>query len=836
MNLRTQLEGNSFSELVMRNTDDTDTLKADAFGTADCKFQLASLAGTAAGYAASGSTVADDQATDCNEQALLLRKPDGTLAYRTTNTVDPSGINGQAVYNGSSGTDRVIAGNDNDTVYGNDGDDVLDGYFGDDVTVGGAGDDRVTDAGGADVLKGGPGDDALDGGAGNDIVNGGDGKDVVDGGQNDNETFAGEGDDFIVAGAGADTVFGDGGDDWIQGGAGQDLLQGDHGAPFFDDPAENRPGNDVFVGQVGENDYDGEGGDDIMAQNAAIDRNAGAGGFDWAIHQYDTVGADDDMEINNNLGPLPIQVVTNRDRWQEVEANSGSAFDDVIKGTNDIPSQLGGAGFTGCDVIDQEGVDRIKGLGALLPALSGDLAPVVARSAAGRCPLTGPIWGDGNVLLGGGGSDTITGRGGDDVIDGDRALQVRISVRTDPADPATEIGSTDLLEHPYLAGSTKTLEKAIFDGTVSPRQLVAVREIVAPVTTGTDTAVFTGPRSNYTISAANGVLAVTQTGTNIVGQRVSDGTDTLRNIERLQFSDQTLTVAVPGRPTIGTARAGNGSVTVTWTAPAATPGVTRTGYEIDVLSAGAVVRSVTGIASTSTSRSITLTSGTTYTFRVRATSLFGAGEWSAETAPVTVTGSPTAPTNLVASRGRASAILSWTPGQSGGSTITGYQVDVRTGTTVVRTVAVADGTAESAEITGLTNGTTYTFVVRAVTTAGNSPNSLPSNAVTPSAPPGAPVMQSSVQGAAGGALTLTARWTAPTSTGGAAITTYRVTAVRVGTDGVTPTGSTTTMTVTGTARQAVFTLPNALYRFRASAVNVAGEGAVSALTVAARPR
>ena len=35
MNLRTQLEGNSFSELIMRNTDGTNTLKADAFATAD---------------------------------------------------------------------------------------------------------------------------------------------------------------------------------------------------------------------------------------------------------------------------------------------------------------------------------------------------------------------------------------------------------------------------------------------------------------------------------------------------------------------------------------------------------------------------------------------------------------------------------------------------------------------------------------------------------------------------------------------------------------------------------------------------------------------------------
>ncbi len=47
MNLRAQLEGNSFAELMMRNTEGTNTLKADPFATADCKFQMANLAGTA---------------------------------------------------------------------------------------------------------------------------------------------------------------------------------------------------------------------------------------------------------------------------------------------------------------------------------------------------------------------------------------------------------------------------------------------------------------------------------------------------------------------------------------------------------------------------------------------------------------------------------------------------------------------------------------------------------------------------------------------------------------------------------------------------------------------
>src|SRR4029079_15492289 len=79
MNLRTQLESNSFSEMIQRNTDGTNTLKADAFATADCKFQLANLEGTPAGYVAHGFVVADDPATpDCDESLLLMRHPDGT--------------------------------------------------------------------------------------------------------------------------------------------------------------------------------------------------------------------------------------------------------------------------------------------------------------------------------------------------------------------------------------------------------------------------------------------------------------------------------------------------------------------------------------------------------------------------------------------------------------------------------------------------------------------------------------------------------------------------------------------------------------------------------------
>ena len=280
------------------------------------------------------------------------------------------------------------------------------------------------------MLKGGPGNDAMDAGPGDDIMMGADGADFMNGGANDNETFAGPGTDFVIMGQGADAVFGDGGSDWLEGGSGQDLIQGDHGAPFFDDPAQVAPGNEVMLGQVGENDYDAEGGDDLMAQNAAIDRNAGSAGFDWAFHQYNTAPADDDMEINNNLVGVPIQVVVNRDRWQEVEADSGSSFDDIIRGHEDAPNTLGGAGFAGCDVLDQagRGSHRRAERDHAAP-LTESAATVIANSAAGFCPVTGPVFGAGDILLGGAGNDSITGRGADDIIDGDRELTTRISLR-----------------------------------------------------------------------------------------------------------------------------------------------------------------------------------------------------------------------------------------------------------------------------------------------------------------------------------------------------------------------------------------------------------------------
>ena len=611
MNLRAQLEGNSFAELIMRNTD-AHTLKADSFATADCKFELAGLAGTADGFDRYGNRVADDPASECDEQALLIRMPDGTIQYRARNSVDAPGINGQSVFNGTARTDRVKAGNDNDTLWGNDGDDVLEGGAGNDVAIGGEGDDIITDAGGDDVPKGGPGNDAIDGGIGLDIVMGGTGKDFTNGGANINETFAGEGDDMVIAGDGEDAVFGDSGDDWQEGGNGPDLMQGDSGNLFFLDDS-NKPGHDVLAGQGGDDDYDMEGGDDIGVQGPGIEKNAGGSGYDWSIAGTPALGGDDqpvDADLNLPLTGLDVLTVGVRDRYNEVEALSGGRRDDTLRGDDAVPSTVGGDGFLGCDALDAAGVARIAGLDRVVTDLPTPVS-AVGNQTGRACDLQGFVWGEGNILLGGAGDDTIEGRGGNDIIDGDRYLHVRLSVRD--AD-GHEIRS---------AASMTELQGDVFAGRINPDDIVVVREILTSATPDVDTAVFSGTRAEYAVEPVAGGVLVSG----------PDGADILRNVEKLKFLDVTEDVIADEAFFGVSAFAGDGQATALFTIPAGVAGEPITGLTLEQNVNGDTT--LIDLPADATSFVATgLTNGLPVTFRLRVETASGPGEFSAASQPV----------------------------------------------------------------------------------------------------------------------------------------------------------------------------------------------------------
>lgn len=108
----------------------------------------------------------------------------------------------------------------------------------------------------------------------------------------------------------------------------------------------------------------------------------------------------------------------------------------------------------------------------------------------------------------------------------------------------------------------------------------------------------------------------------------------------------------------------------------------------------------------------------TYLLKLRFMDPTGAGP------TVTVPGAPTA---VTATAGNGQAAVTWTPPAStGGATVTGYTVTASTGQT-----AVVAGTATTATVTGLTNGTSVTFTVTATNSAGTGPASTASTPVTP---------------------------------------------------------------------------------------------------------
>jgi Fibronectin type III domain len=277
----------------------------------------------------------------------------------------------------------------------------------------------------------------------------------------------------------------------------------------------------------------------------------------------------------------------------------------------------------------------------------------------------------------------------------------------------------------------------------------------------------------------------------------------------------------PSSPTAVTAVAGNGSVAVSWTEAVAGL-VTRYDVTCSPACPGAGGLTVTGTPAAQSTTITGLVYGTSYAFTVTAGNAAGTSVASAVSNAVTFAAAPSAPTNAVAVAGNATASLTWSAPSSNGSAITGYTVACIPACPVAGGLSVA-GT--STTVTGLTNGTTYTFTVTATNGRGTSAPSAPSNAVTPAAVPGAPTSVTATAGSG----SATVRWTAPTDTGGSTITGYVVTPY-VGTVAQTPTrvGNVTSTTVSGLTNGTTYT-------FTVAATNALGTGPASSPSNAVKP-
>ena len=218
------------------------------------------------------------------------------------------------------------------------------------------------------------------------------------------------------------------------------------------------------------------------------------------------------------------------------------------------------------------------------------------------------------------------------------------------------------------------------------------------------------------------------------GSSVALGTDSVwvgapePNVSRPGFVDVYQVANAPGAPTAAAAVAGDGQATVSWTAPTSDGGSAITSYTATASPGGATCTA----AAPATSCTVTgLDNGTSYTFSVTATNAAGPSSASLASGAVTPTGPPGAPTGATAIAGNGQATVSWTaPASDGGSAITSYTATASPG----GATCTAAAPATSCTVTGLANGTGYTFSVTATTGLGTSSASSMSAAVTPTAP------------------------------------------------------------------------------------------------------
>jgi large repetitive protein len=262
----------------------------------------------------------------------------------------------------------------------------------------------------------------------------------------------------------------------------------------------------------------------------------------------------------------------------------------------------------------------------------------------------------------------------------------------------------------------------------------------------------------------------------------------------------------PDAPGGVTAARGSRVLTVTWAKPA-NNGDPIIEYEVKMLSSGASVK-VPG-ENTLSYDWANLTNGVEQQFQVRARNRDADwSPWSGTSAPVKPCAAPDPPSAPSAVFGDKQVTVGWTPPNDQGCAITGYQITSSSG----QTQSAAAGTPAHV-FTGLTNGTSYTFTVRAINEVGTGAMSPTSAAVIPAGKPKAPTITAATPGVGQVALS----WT-PADPNGRSVTGYQVLV-----DGGAPftIGPTTSHTVTGLQ-------PAATYTFTVRGISEIGEGDLSA--------
>ncbi|RZJ96584.1 MAG: hypothetical protein EON88_06850, partial [Brevundimonas sp.] len=411
---------------------------------------------------------------------------------------------------------------------------------------------------GADVLTGGIGRDTLNGGADNDTLNGGAENDTINGGDGiDTAVFSGDRSAYTIATTnGTTTITGPDGTDTL---TNVERLQFANG--LFDiagnpvqgtGPIEGTVNADTLNGTSADDVINGLAGDDVISGGLGNDTINGGDGVDTAVFSgtiaqstvatsgaTTTVTGPDGTDSLTNVeylrftdGTLIVgagggQLFTGT---ANADALTGTAFNDQINAGAGADTISGAAGNDtisagdGDDVITGgQGNDTIDGgAGTDTAVFGGTIAQsTVNQIPSGAWQVVGPDgtdvlsqveylrFADGTLIVGGGGGQLFTGTANADAVTG-TAFNDQINAGAG-ADTINGAAGNDTIN----AGDgddviTGGAGNDAIDGGV-----------------GNDTAAFSGLRSAYTLSTTAGVTTVTG----------PDGTDTLTNVERLQFAD-----------------------------------------------------------------------------------------------------------------------------------------------------------------------------------------------------------------------------------------------------------------------------------------------------------
>jgi uncharacterized repeat protein (TIGR02543 family) len=415
----------------------------------------------------------------------------------------------------------------------------------------------------------------------------------------------------------------------------------------------------------------------------------------------------------------------------------------------------------------------------------------------------------------------------------------------------------------WIGGGVTTPAATYTNPTTNSVTLIAQWTLLAPAIPSTPTAVAAsgsatisvnpgsggGPADSYVVTALDSSgnpldpsksCTVYVPSPSCVISGLEDGTPykfatTATNSAGTSTSSGASTAVTPaGKPSIVTgvsATASNASAAVRFTAPASTGGAPIASYTVTASTGQTCVITPTFPNPLVCNFTNNLTNGTAVTFTVQANNGAYTSDTSTATIAVTPATVPGAPTGLTASSSApGKATITFTaPTDNGGSAVTDYVVTSSPGGFTCVTANPSTG----CEITGLTNGTAYTFTAVARNSVGNSVNSTPSAAVTPVGKPSTPT---NVVASAGNA-SATVSFTAPNN-GGSAITRYDVEAYDQNGVPISPALTCTLNVPFPTPLACTFanSLANGLpYTFKVSATNALGTSDSSTATSVITP-